>query len=241
MTTVKLISDRSIRKYRQNLREGKSFTIALNRGAEGLSAILIYVDRSKNATMKNPSTDKFDLSLGSAEKLVELIAKGKTLPVPTPFFQVKDSTPAEVLKPVEDYEVDEEREEAEAQAERTAGAESSSKDKHDIRTIELTRTIPQARVIVDAYLEGKPKARKGWDVFNGTLWTLDIRRQVNAHWVTISTENVALFKKDAVTFKKESEYRAVTHRRVFLRTTLLVAGKVKEETEDAESITLVLG
>lgn len=102
-----IVSDRTIRSYRQHLREGKSFHIQL-KTKEGL--VDIRVDEDFQAMMLNKDTAKYDLPLGHGAQVVDLIEKGELIPKLEVWWKIEEDETSveasgEVLKPGPGYQV----------------------------------------------------------------------------------------------------------------------------------------
>ena len=235
------VSDRSIRRYWQNLETAQPFHIFL-KTKDG--PVDIYVDRGGYASQRNTDTKNYDLSLGVASQIIRLIETGKTLPVPTPVWSVKDKTSEEALRPVAGYEVvdkstqeniDEQVNKQQPGVQTEALSQIEAPFEAPSRPVSMPRAHVSEHVsehvaasalqLVAAYKSGARKFRAGWDYLteraDGVLaWDLAIRKQVDKHWQTSETVTVALFtSNDGIVFPANTrEYSAVTARRALIGT-----------------------
>ena len=236
------VTDRSIRRYRQNLREAKAFHIHL-RTTDG--PVDIRIGEDKQAFMLNRDTAKYDLSLGDGSRVVDLIESGASIPELKVWWDAEAEVPEEVLESSSGYKVipthEEDREVAQeaaerpkAKAEAVAGPARQEEKREEGRPVRVPKvrehvasTVP---LLVAAYKSGARTFRKGWDSLkerdDGVLvWELAIRKQVDKHWQTVDTAIVALFTRDGVEFPAgKRQYSAVMSRRALLEQ----GGEVKQ-------------
>ena len=212
------VSDRSVRGYRQKLREGKSFHIHL-KTKDG--KVDIRVGEDSQAMMLNPDTIKYDLPLGDGPRIVDLIESNSPIPGLKVFWGAKDEIPeATAEESVPGYQVLAQKDEV---LEEHVVPQPSSSRSPKGKKAATTRVASSAPLLVAAYKSGSRKFRKGWDSLyeraDGVLvWDLAIRKQVDNHWQTTDTVTVALFTPNngVVLPTNARQYDAVVARRALL-------------------------
>lgn len=218
------VSDRTLRSYREHIRKEESFYIELKTTA---GPVKIFVDGGGYATMRNPESEKFNLSIGRASRIVELIAKGEplptpgssdfTLPVPTNLGPAIAEVTGQTLVSV-------------GSTQEPTQAESIQVEPTQIVPIAVkqraprvdTRDIPNARKVIEAALSGAAHLRAKRDVLktlpNGKReWRFTRRRPVNGKWQIVVSEVVALFEPTAEFTCPHSEEQVVIRRQEMLK------------------------
>jgi hypothetical protein len=219
------LNARTMRKYRENVRTGKSFKMEL-KTAEGSveGSVEVYADTGGYATMRNPEDGRFNISIGRTSHVLDLIDENKPLPLPKSLDATR-SVPVD-LRPAIQQAVDVDTTAVvtvdslppptnvpEATPKRAAESKGHRSD---------NRAMPNAEKVVMAALSGVKSLRANNDVLQ-TLpggqrtWRYIYMSLVDRHWRVTTNEVVALFEPGGEFTCPSSETPAVRRRQEMLK------------------------